>query len=749
MTDRVKKRLKALHEMKNEAFFYERMTLLEEAYRQYGDESPGRRYAHAFAYLLEHMTVVLYPGEILAGAVKEIIPNEQEECVFSALVSRPGNRNRFEWAFSFDSLRIKEDDPCGIKYNPEWFTSNGHLTPHYESLLKKGIGGIREEIQEKLKGALSQSQRDFYENGIICCDAVEKYAQRVAAHARLRAAQSAGSSEEEDYRTVAAVLERVPMQPANSFHEALQSIWLIHMILSNVCGARDYAFGPMGRYLFPYYQTDRERGVLTDARALELIESFFIKINEIIGYCVYNYNPKRSLCNHSVQYVYVSGHDDAGKDVTNPLSYLLLKAHEELKLQQPTLYIHYNEDIDPQFLCRAVEVVKQGRGDPAFYNDRVVIHALETLGIPHEDAVHFSHFGCNNISLAGMEDEVREIWNNLPKFLELALNGGRCMQRGELLTFEAPTEFHSIDEVCDALFAHYRYTLERALDTVRYVDRRVCEEKEFSFESLFTPFCLAHGVDLTRGTKYKHCNVHASGLSTTGDSLYALDRLVFQEKRYTLKEFCDILKNNWEGYETLRLEIKRKFPKYGNDDDVCDAYTVRLAKRFSEETLRYSPMKGAPMDRLLFPVYFSLDFSGPMGKCVSASADGRKSGEVISENQSPTYGTERGGPTAMLRSVSKLPFQYTPGGCLNVKLQSTFVQGEKGTQTLMDLIMGYFKDGGLHMQIMVTDKKVLEDAVVHPERHRDLLVRITGYSAYFVALSPHEQQQIINRTAFA
>ena len=750
MTERIKKRLEALFDMKNEAFFYERMTLLEEAFALYGKEAPGRRYAHAFYYLLDHMTIVIYPGEILVGAVKEIIPTQEQEEVFQKIVSVPGNVSRFEWKCSFESLYIQEPDPSGIKYNPEWFCAIGHQTGSFPMLLKKGLGGIREEMRARLHDDdLEESQRFFYENGIIVCDAVENYARRIAKKARELAREAEGQ-EREDYLTVAKLVDRVPMHPAQSFHEAVQSVWLVHMIESNICGARDFALGRLDQYLYPYYQADVEKGVLTEERALEIAESLFIKMNEIIGYCMYKHNPKRSLCNHSVQYVYLSGHDEQGNDATNPLSTILLNAHAELKLQQPTLYIHYNEDIDPAFFAHAVEVVKEGRGDPAFYNDRIVIDALLNLGIPLEDARNFSHFGCNNISLASMEDDLREIWNIVPKFVELAMNGGHCMQTGKVLTFEEKSDFATFEEFLDAVMRHYAFALAKALKVIAEFDAQYSQSRGFSFESLLIPYCVEHGVDMMVDTKYRHCNVHCCGLSTAGDELYAIDRLVFKEKRFTMQELCRILKDDWKGHETLYLEIKNKFPKYGNDDDVCDAYTTMFAERFARETMKQSPaaMPG-PKPRILCPAYFSLDHAVPMGKQVAASANGRKNGEAISESHSPMYGTERNGPTALLNSVAKLPFQYTAGGCLNLKLQPSFVKGEKGTQTLKNLITGYFKKGGQHIQIMITDRKTLEDAVIHPENHRHLLVRVTGYSAYFVTLAPHEQQQIIERTAFA
>ena len=750
MTGRIERLLEHLRAEDEKAFFYERTPLLEEAWQKWEHEETGRRYALAFAYLLDNITLVLKEDELLVGTPKEIVPNEEQEAEYQRLLQNPMNQFDMQGYFGFEALGLLESKEWVERYAPAWFFCYGHHKYSIESVLEKGFSGIREFINGRLKeDALSDEQIAFYENGRIICDGIERLTGRIKDFLRGEAEKCLDEKRKKEILCMADNFERIPMQPACTFYQAVQTVWFLQFINSNICGARDYAFGSMDQYLYPYYRRDIDKGILTKKFAFELMENLFIKMNETIGTSVWFNHPKRTLANHSVQYVYVGGCDAAGNDLINELSWIMLEAHGELKLHQPSLHVHYHKNMDQKFVRRAAEILKTGRCEPAFYNDRVVVEALVKNGIPEEDAKKFTHFGCCNVNLDSMEDEIREIWNIMPKYVELALNNGRDMLTDEILTEEStPIEaLTDIDKVYDAVMKHFRIALDKALAKVAEGDRICMKNKTFSFESLMLPDCLKKGRDMTRYTKYKHCNVHGSGMATAGDSLYAIDRLVFREHRMTLSELRDILKYNWAGQEELRQEILNKFPKFGNDDDTVDSYTVKLANRFIEETHHQSPIKYEPegYNRVLFPTIYTLQKATDMGRVTAASADGRMEGETISENQSPTYGAPEKGPTAMLNSIAKLPLEETPGGGFNFTLQKQFLGGEDGADRLAQLINGYFANNGLHMQIMVTDEKELEDAMEHPEKHRNLVVRVTGFSAYFVVLTEDVQREVINR----
>lgn len=749
MTERIQKRLNALKAEREEAFFYERTILLEEAYVKWQNEETGRRYALAFAYLLDNITLVLQSEELLVGTPKEIIPNEAQEAEYQRIVSIPGNQCDMQGYFGFESLGILQSSEWVVRYAPTWFFSYGHHKYSYEMLLESGFSGIRNLAKGRLADAnIEPEKQSFYENCIIACDAMDRFTKRLACFLRDQAKNSEGARRRE-IEIMADNVERSPMQPTQTFYQAVQVLALMQFINHNILGARDYAFGSVDHYLLPYYRNDILNGTLTPEFAKELIQSFFIKLNECIGRSVWWHHPKRTLANHSVQYVYIGGADENGNDLVNELSWILLEAHADLKIQQPSLHVHYHKNIDAAFMRRIAEILKDGQCDPAIYNDEIIVKALMHAGIPYEDARKFSHYGCCNVNLDAMEDEIREIWNNMPKMLELALNNGHDMLTGKLLTAEVtPIEsLTDMEKLHEATMMHLKIALDRSFKVIAKGDSLCRKNKSFSFESMLLPDCLQRGVDMTRYTRYKHCNVHASGIATAGDSLYAIKKLVFEDKRFTLSEFRNILKMNWEGHETLQQEIKNKFKKFGNDDDEVDEQTILLARKFIEyiEYVHKVPNEPEGYERILLPTLYSLEQAPLFGSVTAASADGRMRGETISENQSPTYSAPKQGPTAMLNSVAKLPFDHTAGGGFNFSIDGQLIAGERGTDNLVQLMRSYFASGGMHMMVMVTDEKVLEDALMNPDAHRDLLVRVTGFSAYFVVLSSDIQQEIINR----
>lgn len=750
MTDRIQKLLDVLMAEKEEAFFYERTPLLEEAYKKWECEETGRRYALAFVYLLENITLVLKKDELLAGTPEEIIPNEEQEAEYQRLLRNPKNQFDMQGYFGFESLGLLISKEWVERYAPEWFFCYGHHKYSIESILEKGFSGVRSFIRGRLnEEGLTEEQRAFYENGWIICDGIEAFSKRMHLFLMEKAESCTDGKRKKEILLMADNFTQIPMNPPKTFYQAVQAVWILQFINTNICGARDYAFGSMDQYLYPYYSRDIAEGILTKEFALELIENLFIKMNETIGTSVWFNHPKRVLANHSVQYVYVGGSDKEGNDLTNELSWIMLEAHRELKLHQPSLHVHYHENIDQKFLRRCAQVLKTGRCEPALYNDSTVIKALVKNGVKEEDAEKYTHFGCCNVNLDSMEDEIREVWNIMPKFVEIAINNGRDLLTDKLLTEEfTPIEsLTDMDKVYEAVMKHFSYALDKALQKVAEGDRICREHKTFSFESLMLPDCLEKGRDMTRYTKYKHCNIHASGIATAGDSLYTIDRLVFQEHRMSLTELRDILKNNWEGHEALRQEVLHVFPKFGNDDDSVDEYSVRLANDFIQITRQQSPIKYEPegYKRMLFPTIYTLQKATDMGRVTAATADGRLAGEPISENQSPTYGAPGKGPTAILNSIAKLPLEDTPGGGFNFTLQKQFLNGADGADILAQLLKGFFAKKGLHTQVMVTDEKELEEAVSCPEKHRNLVVRVTGFSAYFVVLTPDVQQEVINR----
>ncbi len=743
MNERITKLKERLPMVDDHAIFFERVTLLEEAYQIFKDDPPGRRYAAAFDYLLSNISVQIRDEELIVGFVKEITPNKEQEQFFYEKADK--NDFRPLELFSIDPLQLIKITDVGKRYAPSWFNSYGHLTVSWETLLDKGFEGISRDAKNELKLVASEEEKTFLENVIMTCKSMIEFGKRYSEEAKYLAGKVNNLRRQNELEMISKICNNVPAKPVSNFWEALQSIWFTYMVLHCICGARDYALGRFDKYLYRFYQRDIKKGILTRSKALELLECFFIKLNEIIGRGVEFYSPKRVLQVNSLQYLIIGGINEKGEDVSNELSSLVLDAINELKLKQPTVIVRYHKNINKDVFRKACEIAKKGLGYPTFFNDSVVVQALKNLGVNNNDALNYVYYGCNNINIPGKEDELREAWHNLPKYLELVLNEGNCLLSGKRIGIKTKSleEIKSFDDLLEELRSQIRNGIKLAVNEIEANDEIWEKIKPFSFESVLLKECIKKRKDCTsNGVMLKHMNNNAVGIATLSNSLASIKKLVFEDKRFKLGEIREILKSNFKGYERLREEIIHKIPKFGNDNPYVDEIAQTVGNIFCEEVKRVS----ASAKRELWPSFYSLWHHREMGKYTAASADGRLLGEPISENQSPVYGTEQCGPTAVLNSVSKLPFDLAPGGGLNLKLQPSTVKGEKGTSLVASLIEGYFSKGGLQIQLNVIDKNTLLDAKRDPEKYQNLLVRVVGYSAYFVTLSPEQQDEIIART---
>ncbi|MBM4079280.1 MAG: hypothetical protein FJ278_06240, partial [Planctomycetes bacterium] len=431
-------------------------------------------------------------------------------------------------------------------------------------------------------------------------------------------------------------------------------------------------------------------------------------------------------------------------DAVNELSFLALRAGH-LKLKQPTIIVRYHRGLNREFWREVCELIRAG-GSVGIYNDHTVVPALESVGVEPQDALGYTHYGCCNPNIPGQEGSLIERWHNLPKFVELALNNGKCPVKGQPLgpATGDPDTFRTFEDLQAAVRAQMRHALEAERRGVEAFWAKESAMPSFTAESLFLEGCVENGREWRRGgTKYYHKMQHAVGIGTATDSLVALRNLVFEEKRLTLGQFRDILNASFAGHEELRQELLNRCPKFGNDDDAVDSVAVWLANAFCDEVARCN----RPDHRIAFwPELYSYHNNKNLGDQTGATADGRRRGESLSENQSPSYGADRNGVTALLNSMAKLPFHRTPGGGTNILIHPTAVKGEDGLRALMDLLETYFQRGGMHLQVNIVDKRTLLEAQKSPEKFRTLTVRVTGYSGYFVTLDPRSQQDVIART---
>ncbi|MDR3224944.1 MAG: hypothetical protein LBT52_01460 [Clostridiales Family XIII bacterium] len=752
MNDRIEKLSECLYLYGEDAVFFERLLLLEDAYRLYGREGAGRGilYARAFAHVLDHMTVDIRPYEEIVGFMKQSILTDAEEAVFAEKAL--DDNFKLTPHTNFDTMRLISITDPDDRYCPDWFCSYGHYVPDYARVLKLGYSGIADDARRRLEeGDLTDAQIRFLKAAIITADAMCRYGERYRRCALERIEQT---NDEDEIRRLSGILDTLAVSPALpcvTLRQAIQTIWFTNLVENAVVGCRDFGFGRLDQYLHPYYEADAIAGTMDRPRAKELLEELYIHVMENIGFSMENHAPKRILNVNSLQYITLGGTDRQGEPVVNDITFAAIEASMDVQLKQPTLVLRWFPDIDDALLNLAMASCMSGNGYPAFFDERKTIEYLlhRNPGMSREDARDHVFYGCNNIVIPGNSDALHETWHNFPKYLELALNEGRDPFSGVRCGADVPpaSQMRSTEELIDALRKQAAHFLLSARQQFLDFDRIWPVMQPFGFESLLSTHCIERAESINEGgSDYKHFTNHLCGLATVADALYAIDRLVFREGRMTLDALNGILRDNWRGHELLRAEILNKFSKYGNNDADVDVFANAVVDFWVEETEKIPPL---PNGRIAYASVYTLYHQAPMGRHVGATADGRMAADTLSESLSGTYGTAENGPTAVLASNAKLPQdRFLPSGN-NLKLQKAVMAGQEGLLRLRALIETYFEEGGNQLQINILDDALLRAAVREPEKHKNLLVRVVGFSANFVSLSPEQQQNIIERDALS
>ena len=722
--------------------FWERVLALRRVHQEHGHEPPTRLYALAMREITATMSVVIEEDDLILGQPKEVLLSAEEEARFA------------EYSAAY--------------FHPSWFYSRGHMTPAWDMLLERGLLAVQHEAEARAAssapdGAAAAQCREFWEAIAVCCQSVVSLSARYADAAARLAASTPDPARRAELERMAAACRRVPGLPARSFHEAVQSIWFLDFVLHAVCGARDYSAGRLDQILFPLYRQDLASAALTREDAVELLQSMFIKMNAFIGIHDHYTSPvKRSLCRDSVQYLVVGGQTAEGRDATNELSLLCLDAVDDLRLKEPNLTVRHHPRIDRAFWGSVCDAVRRG-ASIGVYNDEVVIASLLNLGIPLEAARGYMHYGCCNPHLPGQEPQLREYQHSLVKCLELALTNGRDPYPVKPDRLENEFRDHSPEYSVDEVFAgpptgevedlktfedlmravkaQIRHDVARAVAFKRrYYEDDYLARRPFCFESALVHDCIVRGKDLNHGgARYVHHNSYAGGLATTADSLAAIKRAVYEEGWLSLADLREALAANFSGREILRQRLLNQCPKFGNDDDEVDGIARDLAECFCREVLTHrDPVIGS-----CWPGLYTYHRFKWIGQMSGATPDGRLAATPTSENQGPTPGRALLGPTATLRSMAKLPLHLTPGGGQTLTLHPTLLAGPEGPEHLSSLIEAYFAQGGQHLQINIVSADTLRAAQQDPEAHRGLVVRVTGYSAYFVTLDRQSQDRLI------
>lgn len=627
--------------------------------------------------------------------------------------------------------------------------AQGHICPDCARWLKLGPCGLRRQAEERA-GQAEGAEKDFYEAVAIVMEGAAAFMERYAALLRHMADEEADAAKKAELQAVAANCAAIAGRPPESFHEAVQSLWFLFVILQMESNASSFSPGRLDEILIPFYKKDMESGSLTEAAALEIMECLWLKFNQIVY--MRNAHSAKFFAGFPIGFnIAIGGQDAEGGDYANEVSFLCLKAQEHLGLPQPNLSVRLHEHTGDRLLKEAIRVVSLGSGMPQFFNDKAIIPALMELGIEKADARDYAIVGCVELTTQGNNLG----WSdaamfNLNKALELALNGGRCLLTGKQLApdYGSLTDYESYSDLEDVLRRYIDEFMEKMIKACEQVEKAHIDLLPTPFLSAVIDGCMEKGVDVTAGgAVYNLSGVQMIQVANLADSLAAIKQLVYDEKLVSRRELLDALRKNFAGYDVLRARLLNKVPKYGNDVAWVDEIGVKWARYFRQRIGTYKNYRGGRYHTGMYTVSAHV----PMGENVGASPDGRMAGQPLADGgMSPVYGRDITGPTAVLKSVSKLDKELTTnGGLLNMKFLPEFFSTESGINKFAAFLRTFVDLEIPHIQFNVVRKEDLLAARENPEQYRSLTVRVAGYTAYFTELADELQEEIIARTSYA
>jgi pyruvate formate-lyase/glycerol dehydratase family glycyl radical enzyme len=735
------------------------------------DEPPVVQFARALAYLLERLSLAIHDDELVVGnpsswrigaplhpdlggllmlpelrtlATRAVNPlrttpeqvRRLEQEILPFWFSRSVQSRASLWAADPELPNTLVE---GRRFLLTQFAGISHVTPDYPAVLAKGFQGLREEAEAAGREAASPAEAAFTEAAAIAAQAAIAFGNRWSAFCAAEAGRAARPDRAAELRRLAEILARVPARPARGFHEAVQSVFLTHVMVHQESFQHGVSFGRVDQYLYPYYRRDREAGRITREEAVEILGCFLGKAAELLP--LFNAMATEYFSGlSSASGLTLGGVDAAGRDATNELSFLVLEAYDQMRLRQPNLHVRVHPDSDPGFLARAHEILARGGGMPALFNDRTVVPALEDAGVEHADARDYAIVGCVEWGVPARSfPAAGACFLSLPAALDRALHGGEHADAGG-----RPREFGSMEAIAAAL----RDEVERAVDAAAAgndaIERAHARHRPTPLLSLLVQGCLASRVEVNAGgARYDSTGMQGVGLADVADSLTAIETLVFREKRSTLAALMEAVDADFEGHEALRTRILERIPRYGQDRGRAEHWARTVADLTCQAVRRHRN----PRDGPYLPGFWTMTTHVGFGRRLGALPSGRRAGQPLSDGISPANGADRLGPTASMRSAAQVGSPRVGNGlCLNEKIDPWLVRGEAGTRILVALTRGYFDAGGMQVQYNVVDPQELIDARAHPERHRDLVVRISGYSAYFNDLTDAMKDDIIART---
>ena len=805
-----------------------RAKLITESYKETEGEPIITRRAKAFAHILHNIPIIIRDNELIVGS-STIAPRgcqtfpefsyEWLEAELDTVATRTADP--FEIAEE-TKAELKEADkywkgkttselatsymaPEAIKaiehniFTPGNYFYNGvgHVTVKYWEVLETGFEGILEKAQKELDGCSVGDgnyarKSHFLEAVILSCKAVIDYAGRYAKLAREMAAQTSDPVRKQELFVIAENCSRVPAKGAQNFYEACQSFWFVQQLLQMESSGHSISPGRFDQYMYPYYKKDMEAGTITREFAQELMDCIWVKLNDL-NKCRDAASAEGFAGYSLFQNLIAGGQNKEGEDVTNDLSVMCIQASMHVHLPAPSLSVRVWNGSPHEFLIKAAELTRTGIGLPAYYNDEVIIPALQNRGLSLEDAREYNIIGCVEPQKAGKTEGWHDAaFFNMCRPLELVFSNG--MDKGEMVGIPTGdvTQMKTFDEFFDAYKKQMEYCISLLVNADNAIDVAHAERCPLPFLSCMIDDCLKEGKSVQEGgAVYNFTGPQGFGIANMADGLFAIRKLVYEDKKVSMKELKEALAWNYDkgldaqsagdmtemimkamqkagrnvdastaegllktfmGMKPGEQKTQRfkeihdmidEVPKFGNDIPEVDYFAREVAYTYSKPLQKYSNPRGGKFQAGLYPVSANV----PLGGQTGATPDGRYAHTPVADGVSPSAGKDVKGPTAAATSVSRLDhFIVSNGTLFNQKFHPSALSGREGLEKFVALIRGYFDQKGMHMQFNVVDRQTLLDAQEHPEKYKHLVVRVAGYSALFTTLSRSLQDDIIRRT---
>jgi len=760
----------------------ERASLVTEAYKRYkGTVSVPVLRALVFRHLLENKNISIDEGELIVGergGFPQATPTFPELCCHTLKdLELINNRKKISFTVNQKVKEIQKEKIIPYWENrsmrsrifkemtPEWkecyaagiFTefmeqrAPGHTVAD-DKIYHKGFSDFIQDIEKNIQNLdylndpEACNKQEELKAMLICAKAIIRFAERYAKKALEMADDEKNPRRKKELKKIAEICSYIPANSPRNFWEALQMYWFVHIgVISELNTWDSFNPGRLDQHLYPFYKKGLEEGTLTQEKAKELLECFWVKFNNQpappkVGVTLAESGTYTDFAN-----INNGGLRVDGSDGVNDLTYLILDIIDEMRLLQPSTNIQLSKKSPDKFLKRAVEIIRKGWGQPSVFNTEEVIEEMIRQGKSLEDARCGGTSGCVETGAFGKESYILTGYFNLVKVLEITLNNGIDPQTAKKTGIEngEATQFSSFKELLAAFERQLHYFIDIKIRGNNIIERLYATYMPSPFLSIIISDCIEKGRDYNAGgARYNTDYIQGVGIGTITDSLSAIKYHVFDQKNINMEKLKEVLKDNFIGHEEIRQLFLNKTPRYGNDDDYADDIMKLVFHAFYKEVNGRKNTKGGVYRINMLPTTCHIYFGSVMG----ATPDGRRAGQPLSEGISPVQGADRLGPTAVIKSASKMDQAKTGGTLLNQKFTPQLLAGEKGIDSLAHLIRAYFKLGGHHIQFNVVSANTLRAAQKEPEKYRNLIVRVAGYSDYFNNLSKTLQDEIISRT---